>query len=434
MISLLRVVDSKDSSNHNALEGAQLRVDLERIKRHILSLGEIGRNPADHGLYRMAFTDADMEAKRWLLDQIDGIGLESGSDGAGNIFGILRSGKKNPSLMIGSHIDTVPCAGTLDGSLGVVVGLECLRVMMEARVPLKQDVELVAFCDEEGRFGGMLGSESFCGLTTPQTIQSARDTHGVSLKEAMLKQGMDAIKILEANRDPRSVDRYLELHIEQGPVLDRQQLQVGIVDEITGLFRWNIRIQGESNHAGTTPMDMRRDAFMGLADFAHEIPRVLDEIGTERSRATIGTAEILPGAANTVPGTVEFSFDVRDTSDEILYSLQDAFRRALSVICRKRSITFEFDEVSFIHPVKCDPLLVNKLAHHASVIGNDFTKMPSGAAHDAQIMGRLWPVAMIFVPSRQGMSHSPAEWTAWSDIEAGANLMLQTLIDLAHPR
>ncbi len=424
-------MDSEKNSEPKPLASDGLKVDLERIKRHVLTLSEIGKNTQDHGIYRMAFTDADMEAKRWLLDQIDAVGLESRSDGAANIFGVLKSGKDQPSLLVGSHIDTVPCAGTLDGSLGVVVGLECLRVMHESGLSFERDVELVAFSDEEGRFGGMLGSESFCGLTTPQTVQSAVDSNGTQLKDAMLQQGLDPMKILEAHRDPKTVDRYIELHIEQGPVLDRKQLQIGVVDEITGLFRWNMRIQGESNHAGTTPMEMRRDAFMGLADFAHEIPRVLEEIGSDRSRATIGTAEILPGAANTVPGTVEFTLDVRDTSEDILSALKDALRRALSVICRRRSLTFDFEEPSFIHPVKCDGDIVGLIEQHARSLDYSYLTVPSGAAHDAQIMGRHWPIGMIFVPSRGGVSHSPAEWTAWSDIEAGANVLLKTLVSLA---
>jgi N-carbamoyl-L-amino-acid hydrolase len=424
-------MDSKDSPHHDSPLPEGMKVDLERIKRHVLALADIGKNTQDHGVYRMAFSDADMEAKRWLLEQIDAAGLESRSDGAANIFGVLKSGNDLPSLLVGSHIDTVPCAGTLDGSLGVVVGLECLRVMHDTGLAIERDVELVAFSDEEGRFGGMLGSESFCGLTTPQTVQSAVDSNGVSLKDAMLRQGLDPMKILEAHRDPKTVSRYIELHIEQGPVLDRKQLQIGIVDEITGLFRWNMRIQGESNHAGTTPMDMRRDAFMGLADFAHEIPRVLEEIGSERSRATIGTAEILPGAANTVPGTVEFTLDVRDTSEEILSALKDALRRALSVICRRRSLTFDFEEPSFIHPVKCDGDIVGLIEQHSRSLDYSYLIMPSGAAHDAQIMGRLWPVGMIFVPSRGGVSHSPAEWSPWTDIEAGANVLLKTLVSLA---
>ena len=342
-------------------ELTKMRVNLDRIKADVETLASIGRCDEDQGLYRMAFTDADIEARKWLLDRIDNAGLISRSDGAANIFGVLASDHDSPSLVVGSHLDTVPCAGSLDGSLGVVVGLECLRVINQAGYLPDRDVELVAFSDEEGRFGGMLGSEAFIGNINPLSIQHASDASGFSLSEAMLSQGLDPSKVMEARRNPSTIDRYLELHIEQGPVLDHKGLNVGVVDEITGLFRWNLKLIGESNHAGTTPMEMRRDAFMGLADFAHEIPRILDEIGSESARATVGQAEIQPGAPNTVPGMVAFTLDVRDTNQEVLEALKDAFHRALVVICRRRQLKFDMNEVSSIDPVRCDSEIIKIL-------------------------------------------------------------------------
>jgi N-carbamoyl-L-amino-acid hydrolase len=247
----------------------------------------------------------------------------------------------------------------------------------------------------------------------------------------MQRHSFDPLAALDAARDPDSILAYLELHIEQGPVLDRMRKPIGIVDEITGLFTWSVVLRGEANHAGTTPMDMRNDAFMGLADFAHEIPRILEENGSERSRATIGKAQILPGAANTVPGLVEFSIDARDTSELVLEELASAFRKALQAIARRRNLMFDFEQKSYLAPVACDPKIVERLSHHAQRLETDYLTMPSGAAHDAQIMGRMVPVGMIFVPSKNGQSHSPAEWTAWSDIEAGANVLLHTLEELA---
>lgn len=410
---------------------AQAAVRIDRIKNDILTLARIGLNEPDHGVYRMAFTDADMEGKAWLLNRIEEAGLEPGSDGAANIFGRLPGEPDQRTLLVGSHIDTVPCAGTLDGTLGVIAGLETLRVIRELGLKLKHPIELVAFSDEEGRFGGMLGSQAFCGMVTPETVYEAADLNGVKLQAAMQEQGLDPLKLLDARRDPETIEAYLELHIEQGPVLYHGRKQVGIVDEITGLFKWLVRLKGDANHAGTTPMNMRHDAFMGLADFAHEVPRILEENGGERSRATIGKAEILPGSPNTVPGLVEFSLDVRDTNPEILEELKDACRRALSAISRRRSLMFEFEVQSEIEPVKCDTRLIDVLQEQAGSLRLDYERMPSGAAHDAQIMAQVCPVAMLFAPSKDGKSHSPAEWTAWSDIEAASNLLLNTLIKLA---
>ncbi|QDS93163.1 N-carbamoyl-L-amino acid hydrolase [Roseimaritima multifibrata] len=406
-----------------------MQVNIERIKQDILALAEIGRNQADRGIYRMAFTDADMEGKRWLQDQIAAADLPCNVDGAANVSATLDGISDGPRMIVGSHIDTVPCAGALDGTLGVVVGLECLRSMRENGIQPEQTIELIAFSDEEGRFGGMFGSHSICGLITPDKLATMKDLDGILLQEEMERQGFDPLKALDAAREPESIAAYAELHIEQGPVLDRMNKSVGIVDEITGLFTWSVWLRGEANHAGTTPMDMRNDAFMGLADFAHEIPRILEENGSDRSRATIGKAQILPGAANTVPGLVEFSLDCRDTSEEKLDELATAFRKALSAIARRRSLMFEFEQKSYLHPVQCSLPLVEKFCKHATALGLDYHRMHSGAAHDAQIMGRMVPTGMIFVPSKGGQSHSPAEWTAWSDIEAGANLMLQTLQD-----
>lgn len=407
-----------------------LRVNLERIKTDILQLAEIGRNEVDHGIYRMAFTDADMEGKRWLLKRIEESGFEPHTDGAVNISASLAGKTEAPRVLVGSHIDTVPCAGALDGTLGVVVGLECLRCLRESGVQLQRTLELVAFSDEEGRFGGMFGSQAFAGQINPESIATMKDLNGVMLRDELRRHGYDPYAALEAARDPESIAGYLELHIEQGPVLDRKQKTVGIVDEITGLFTWSICLRGEANHAGTTPMEMRNDAFMGLADFAHEVPRILEENGSERSRATIGKAQILPGAANTVPGLVEFSLDVRDTSEDVLDELATAVRKALSAIARKRDLMFEFEQVSYLRPVACDPAIVDRLLKQAGRLELEYEQMPSGAAHDAQVMGRIVPVGMIFVPSKNGKSHSPAEWTSWSDIEAGANLMLHTVLQL----
>ncbi len=411
--------------------GAEVKIDFSRIKRDIAELSKIGRrSEVDPGLYRMAFTDADMEGKRWLLNRIEEADLLPVSDGAGNIFGkIIPEGPaaKKPSVLVGSHIDTVPCAGTLDGSLGVVIGLECLRAIRASGVPLARPLELVAFSDEEGRFGAMFGSEAFCGFISPSRLRE-RDLEGISLSEAMLSQGLDPSAALDAARPRGTVDSYLELHIEQGPVLDSAGEQVGIVENITGLFKWQVRLVGDANHAGTTPMEMRNDAFIGLADFAHEISRILEENGGEHSRATIGTAQILPGSANTVPGMVEFSLDVRDTSEAILEELKNAFRKALSAIARRRKLKFEFDELSSIKPIDADARLVENLEDCAKNLGLRYRRMPSGAAHDAQMLARIAPMGMIFTPSRGGRSHSPEEWTSWEDMEAGARLCLEVLL------
>jgi N-carbamoyl-L-amino-acid hydrolase len=407
-----------------------LRVDFKRLQSDVETLAAIGRGK-DHGLYRMAFSDGDMEARKWLCQRIEDAGLDVHIDGAANIHARLGWDGKRPSVMIGSHIDTVPGAGHLDGALGVLVGLECVRRIKELGISTAYPLESVAFTDEEGRFGGMFGSQAVCGHLTPETIHTARDLDGVTLVEAMAAQGMNAMDALRAQRNPDSLHAFVELHIEQGPILDREGVSVGVVEGIVGLFRWNVRLIGVANHAGTTPMDMRDDAFQGLAEFAGQIPRVLEENGHPRSVATIGRVELFPGAANVVPGRAEFSLEVRDLDAGVLTGLGDAFRLALSAIARRRNLMFEFDVVSELAPVRCDPGIMQAITEAARELGVDPLQMPSGAAHDTQMMAGLSRAGMIFVPSKGGRSHSPAEWTPWEDIEIGANVALHTLVRLA---
>ena len=404
--------------------------NLERLRADLTELSKIGRREDDAGIYRMAFSEADLEGRRWLRQKIEAAGLTPCQDGAGNL-GTRLGDPASPCVMTGSHIDSVPGAGQLDGALGVLCGLEAVRVLHETGISLSRPVELVAFSDEEGRFGGMFGSQAMSGKLTPESIHAARDLAGVSLEDAMATHGLNAMDALGAHRPPGSIYAFVELHIEQGPVLDRTGATVGLVEGITGLFRWDVRLSGAANHAGTTPMNMRQDAFQGLAEFAGAIDRVIEEHGSPRSRATVGRVELLPGAANVIPGEARFSLEVRDTDPETLAGLGDAFRRTLSAIARRRELMFDFEVVSRIEPVTCSPLVLDAIRSACQELELEPYPLPSGAAHDTQMIASIAPAGMIFVPSRDGRSHSPAEWTSWSDIGTGANVLLHTLRRLA---
>jgi len=408
----------------------ELQVNAQRLREDIDALAQIGRQE-DHGIYRMSFSPGDMAGREWLRRRIADSGLTLHQDGAANISARLNWDDKSPAVMAGSHIDTVPGAGHLDGALGVVCALEALRVLQEEGVALRRPLEAIAFTDEEGRFGGLFGSQAVAGLVTPEYLHNACDLDGVTLVDAMVQQGLDARDALHAQRAPGSIHAYVELHIEQGPVLDRKGVSIGVVDAITGLFKWEITLSGAANHAGTTPMDMRADAFQGLAEFAGQIDRVLEEYGGPRSTATIGRVELKPGAANVVPGQAIFSLDVRDADDATLKVLAEAFRRALSAIARRRGLMFEFAVLSEITPVRSAAQVVHTIDQAVEASGLSATHLTSGAAHDAQIIAGIAPAGMIFVPSKEGRSHSAAEWTAWADIEAGANILLNTLRRLA---
>jgi len=423
--SLLKVIDSKVEQNMKILN-----INRERLQSDIETLAEIGRSD-DYGIYRMAFSEGDLQARQWFKSKVEEAGLDFFQDGAANLHARYQWDAKTPSVMMGSHIDTVPAAGHLDGALGVIVALECLRCIKEQNLDIHYPLEAVAFSDEEGRFGGMLGSQAIAGMLTPEKIINAQDLEGISLIEAMEKANLNAMDALHAKRKPDSIHSYLELHIEQGPILDNTEISVGNVDAIAGLFKWDVTLTGAANHAGTTPMNMRKDAFMGLSEFASQVQRILDENGSPRSVGTIGRVDISPGAANVIPGKVDFSLEARDTNPDILNDLANAFRKSLSSIARKHELMFEFRVLSEISPVKSDIGIVKTVENVCKSLKIPFLQMASGAAHDAQIMASITRAGMIFIPSKDGRSHSIAEWTDMDDIEKGANVALNSMYRIA---
>lgn len=409
------------------------KIDRERFRDTFDKLAAIGREE-DGSIHRPAFTDNDMEARRWMIEVAKERGLTASMDGAGNV--VVRSPKTDPDapvVMIGSHTDSVPHGGAFDGAMGVMIALEILTVVHEAGLADKHTIEAISFSDEEGRFGGMLGSRAVAGLLTPADIAQSTDLDGVPLRDAMKAQGLDAEAALRVARRRDSVRAYLEVHPEQGPVLDGEGAPIGVVTEIAGLFKWVVTLRGRADHAGTAPMHLRADAFGGLAEFSGEIPRLLEEHGTEAAVTTIGKVLLRPGAANSVPATAEFSLDVRDASASTLKDLAEAMRRALSAIARRRGLMFEFDILEEIDPRPCSDRVTEAIAGAVRARGFEPKMMPSGAAHDAQMVAQIAPIGMIFTPSVGGRSHSGAEWTQWEDVELAADVALDAALELSGP-
>lgn len=409
-----------------------LSINHQRLKHDIETLATIGREAHNQGINRPAFSDADMQARAWLKQQVEEAGLEVYEDGAGNIHGRLNWDASKASVMTGSHIDSVPGGGHLDGVLGVLSGLECLRTLKESGLALPRPLEVVAFSDEEGRFGGLFGSSAMCGQLTPEAIHLAKDLSGQTIVEAMAKQGLNAMDALTATRKPESLHAFVELHIEQGPILEQKQLHLGVVDVINGLVKWQVKLRGSAAHAGAAPMDMRKDAFQGLAEFGVALPKLVAEHGGDRSVATIGRASLSPGAANVVPRLAEFSLDIRDSDQGTLNNLVEAIHRFLSDMARRRQLNFDYELHSEIAPVNCDRGICHMIDETASLLGINHTRMASGAAHDTEIMASIARTGLIFVPSKGGVSHTPAEWTDWQDIYNGANVLLNTLFQLVN--
>ena len=405
-------------------------IKLDRLEQEMYELAAIGYNQEDKGIYRLGLTETDMKARRWLMEKFKKEGLATYMDGVGNVFGRLGN-TEAPSIALGSHLDTVPCGGMFDGSLGVLAGLECLRIIQEEKIPLTHPVEIIATSEEEGRFGGMLGAQAIAGDLTLAWLQEAHSVEGESLKDTLEKYGMDIQAALHARRTPESMRSFLELHIEQGPVLEAEQKTIGIVEGIAGIFKWVIRLIGKADHGGTSPMHMRSDAFMGLADFAHEIPRIINEEGTPSSRLTIGRVELKPGNPHTIPGEVEFTLVGRDLDESIMEQLTVTCRKVLSSIARKHRLMFEYEQMSWLSPQKCDNSIIDILIQETEKLGYEYLLMPSGAGHDTQFFAQITKAGLLFVPSVNGVSHAPDEWTHWQDVEQGANVLLNTIVALA---
>ena len=423
------IIQAELTSGQQLSMASEFRIDKTRLLKDLEAFTSLGRIEGKEGMYRMAFTSEEELSRRWLIDSAEKAGLACREDGARNIFVRLGSWDES-AVATGSHIDSVPAGGHLDGALGVIAGFECLRRLKELNIDLRCPVELIAFTDEEGRYGSMLGSRAICGKHTRDELVEAVNVDGERLDTALARFDRSVDSVLSASRSSSDYKAFVELHIEQGPVLDKGNHQIGVVTDIVGLFRWRAVLIGEANHAGTTPMNVRKDAFAGLVEFASNIENILDTLGSEHSRATIGKVENIPGAMGVVPAETHFSMDVRDPCSSTLKSIQSALEEKLNMVAKKRGLDARVETVGELEPVKCDERLQFAIERASNNLQLESLKLPSGAAHDAQTMASLTDVAMIFIPSSQGLSHSPFEHSHDRDIENGTNVLLNTLAQL----
>ncbi|RED45816.1 Zn-dependent hydrolase [Aestuariispira insulae] len=407
----------------------KFHVNVDRLRDDLDGLNTFGCIAETGGISRTSFSDADMEGRRWLMAEMEKAGLSTRMDAVGNVFGLWPASNA-PVVMTGSHLDTVPNGGRFDGTLGVLAGLEAVRSLKEQGFSPRFPIEILATSEEEGRFGGMLGSQALAGAIDPDWLETTQDDSGTLLKDAMAQHGLDARQALQLKYQT-PIRAFIELHIEQGPVLDRKNIPVGIVEGISGCANYSITLSGRSNHAGTTPMDMRADAFAGLAEFASAIPQIIEQAGSDQSRLTIGQVELKPNYPHTIPGRATFTLILRDMEENIMTTLAEICAGRLSDIARHHDLQLDIRQVSWLSPVPCNPDIQRLLADEADHLSLGSLTMPSGAGHDCQFMANLAPSGMIFVPSINGVSHSPLEDTNWRDIEAGARLLANALARLA---
>jgi N-carbamoyl-L-amino-acid hydrolase len=405
-----------------------IKINARRLKSDLEELGRIGRD--EHGgVSRPSFSSADFEARAWLKKRIEEAGLCYRQDGAGNQFGRIECGGR--TVMAGSHIDTVPNGGMFDGAAGVAAALEAARRILEEKVPLSKPLEVASFTDEEGNLvGDFLGSRAFLGLLDENEIRNGRTSFGLPFSEVLKKTGFTIDGILGARKTRPELEAYLELHIEQGPVLEDEGVPIGIVERISGKHYRQCAFIGESGHAGTTPLELRRDAFLGLADFALKATQhvAMKHYG---SMLTIGKAALHPGSFSVIPGRADFTLEFRSASPESLAAIEREVFALADDIASTRGLAFVSRVVDKTTPVTVAPRLLDLMEEECRALGYPSMRLTSGAGHDAQILAGVCDAGMIFVPSPDGISHSPAERVDWDDLEKGANLLLRILIRLA---
>lgn len=406
------------------------RIDSHRLRRLLDGINAFGRDPDTRGMNRVGYSVEDMAVRDWAETVMRGDGLRVRRDSVANLLGRFGPAE-GPALLVGSHLDTVPQGGAYDGALGFAVALECTRAMRDAGLTPATGIEVVATAGEEGRFGGMLGSQALAGIAGADWVAQARDADGIALADEMRARGLDPAAADGAALDSAAVAGFLELHIEQGPVLEAAGIPVGLVTTVSGCCVLQITLTGMANHSGTTPMALRADAFAGLAEVAAMIPDLIASRGTDHSRLTIGKVALSPDEVHTIPGRAKFSLVLRDTDERVMRRLRDGFDSALAAAARHNGLTCEVVERSWLPPVDLDAGLRAAFRRAAEATGQRYLEMPSGAGHDAQTMQALCPSGLIFVPSRGGISHAPQEHTDWPDIVAGAEVMLAALAELS---
>lgn len=369
------------------------------------------------GVIRPAYSAPDIAARDWLAGRMAEAGLAVRLDAMGNLFGLADA----PSLLLGSHSDTQPTGGWLDGALGVIAALELARASREAGGPA---ISVVSFQDEEGRFGGTTGSAVWSGLLPLAEADTAEDTDGVTLAEARRALG----NRVGGDVDPAQFTAFIELHIEQGPTLDTAGEQIGVVTGIVGYRELMVTLTGQQNHAGTTPMALRRDAFQGLSAFNARLNDRLCNVVTPQSVWTIGHVAVAPNASSIVPGQVRFSMQWRDGDRDRLARMLAVIETTLAEVAAEMGLGLDIGPLLGLEPVAMDPFLRARLESAAEAVApGRWRRMPSGALHDATNVARLMPVAMLFVPSIGGISHAFEEDTAEADLVAGLRVLAQAI-------
>lgn len=403
----------------------KLRVNGERLNANLRKLAEFGKTP-EGGTSRVAYSDADLSAREYVMELMREAKLDVSVDAAGNIVG-RRGGSdaRLKPLMMGSHIDSVPAGGSYDGQVGSMGAIEIAQTISENNVRLRHPLEVVIFQNEEG---GTIGSAAISRGLTEEDLNLVTNSNK-TIREGIKFIGGDPDKLAAAVRKKSDLAAYLELHIEQGGTLYQEKINIGVVEGIVGVHWWDVTIEGFANHAGTTPMNGRKDALLAAAKYVEAVNRVVTSI-PGRQVGTVGKLQAFPGAYNVIPGKVLTSLGLRDLDSAKVKMIFERIRSEVREIEKSTGTKFDFKQVSDSQPALTDKRFQQTIDEQAKRLGFTTKLLPSGAGHDAQEIADLCPIGMIFIPSRDGISHSPREFSTAGDITNGANVLLHTLIKL----
>lgn len=406
-------------------------VNRKRIEANLRAFARIGYS-RDGGMNRLAFSRNDLRARQLLLHVLQNLGASAHIDGFGNVFARLEGSEPDlPPLLIGSHLDAVPQGGRFDGSVGVTAALEVLSVLREHGYVARYPVQLVSFaCEESSRFGrGTLGSGIVAGVFEPADVLALTDSRGTRLDRVLRRAGLNPAKVPDARRSPGDFLAYLEMHIEQGRVLEEAGKTVGVVEGIAAPTRFRVHVSGQADHSGATPMGLRRDALTGAAEIVLAVERHARNAGNVVG--TVGVATVEPGAMNVVPGKVILAVDIRSIDGEAKAAVVEQVRADIAATASARDLETEIELLTDEEPVTLDSRVIEILDRHSNARGIPSLRLMSGAGHDAMHIARLCPAGMILVPSRDGISHHRDEWTELEDVVAGAQVFVDSAIELA---
>lgn len=411
-----------------------IHANTGRIQQHLEKLAEFTATPGE-GTTRMSYSPQGQQARAYIKEQMQAVGLTVTEDAIGNIFGKSAAQEPAlPSVMIGSHFDSVPNGGAFDGPAGVVMGLEVAALFHEHRLLPRYPLEVVALVEEEGSsFGrGLLASSAIVGKVSADELHRLHDDQGKSAALCMAEVGFNADEVASVVRTPESIKAFIELHIEQGPVLEQTGIDVGLVDVIVSITQLTVTFTGKAGHAGTTPMGSRHDALVTASHVIASVGDFARQAG-EETVATVGKLNVFPNGANVIPSKVVFTIDIRSKSLDKLQQVVEQTKACIQLQAGE-GITFSIEQPLMVEPTRLDEGIHEQLKKHSQALGLSYRTMVSGAGHDAMMFASITRVGLVFVPSKDGLSHHPDEWTDYAQIQKGVDVVFYTVKEITEAK